>query len=144
MLQIKFVCSTYAITCLCLFVCTLCSLWMLSSANDDFHFLEWISTWTHFQAVFMATGTVIHEVSLSSTSSCGGSKIKGLKCFLKCFLVASIVWDTWAGRTKLASLPGHSQILSRSPEYSSRLQDKIWEWPGDEASTKHFILRSVF
>ena len=28
----------------------------------------------------------------------------------------------------VASSPGHSQILSR------RLRDKIWEWPGDEAS----------
>ena len=33
----------------------------------------------------------------------------------------------------LASSPGHSQILS-----CSRLRDKIWEWPGDEANwTSH-------
>ena len=30
---------------------------------------------------------------------------------------------------RLTSSPGHSQILSLSPQ----LRDKIWEWPGDEA-----------
>ena len=45
----------------------------------------------------------------------------------------------------LASFPGHSQILSRSrgerrccvyvsSEFSPQLRDKIWEWPGNEAT----------
>ena len=34
----------------------------------------------------------------------------------------------------LASSPGHSQILSRSCEKTPELRDKIWEWPGDEAT----------
>ena len=33
----------------------------------------------------------------------------------------------------LASLPGHSRILSRSCE-SPQLLDKIWEWPGNEGN----------
>ena len=36
----------------------------------------------------------------------------------------------------LASFPGHSQILSQlwtKLEFSPQLQDKIWEWPGNEA-----------
>ena len=37
----------------------------------------------------------------------------------------------------LASSPGHSQILSRSRGEKPRLRDKIWEWPGDEASQNH-------
>ena len=39
----------------------------------------------------------------------------------------------------VASSPGHSQILSRSSgekQVSLRLQDKIWEWPGNEASMR--------
>ena len=51
---------------------------------------------------------------------------------------------------KLASSPGHSQILSRS-RFSPRLRDKIWEWPGDESSGKllqifsfHILLHFVF
>ena len=53
--------------------------------------------------------------------------------------------------SKVALFPGHSQILSRScrensgdkilsPEFSNigtaKPRDKIWEWPGDEASSK--------
>ena len=50
----------------------------------------------------------------------------------------------------IASSPGHSQILSRSrgeksgeglgaklrhgPEMVDSVRDKIWEWPGDEAT----------
>ena len=37
----------------------------------------------------------------------------------------------------LASSPGHSQILSSS-QFSPRLRDKIWEWPGDEANQAVF------
>ena len=37
-------------------------------------------------------------------------------------------------RQVLASFPGHSKILSCSHgENSTELQDKIWEWPGNEA-----------
>ena len=32
-------------------------------------------------------------------------------------------------------LPGLLPILSRSPDFSSRLRDKIWEWPGNEANS---------
>ena len=36
----------------------------------------------------------------------------------------------------LASFPGHSQILSCScADFCPQLQDKIWEGPGNEAST---------
>ena len=42
---------------------------------------------------------------------------------------------------KLASFPGHSQILSSSygekSGFSPQLLDKIWEWPGNEATVKH-------
>ena len=39
----------------------------------------------------------------------------------------------------VASSPGHSQILSHSSgenQVSLQLQDKIWEWPGNEASMR--------
>ena len=65
----------------------------------------------------------------------------GLSLF--CYLYMCIV--------NLASSPGHSQILScsrgettswtgsfdprPSPDISPQLQDKIWEWPGDEANS---------
>ena len=39
----------------------------------------------------------------------------------------------------LASSPGHSQILTRicgeSRFFSPQLQDKLWEWPGDDIPT---------
>ena len=38
--------------------------------------------------------------------------------------------------TWLASIPGHSQILSRSCGENSVLQDKIWEWPGSGLGTR--------
>ena len=35
----------------------------------------------------------------------------------------------------IASSPGQSQILSRNRgDFSLRLRDKIWEWPGDDAT----------
>ena len=71
---------------------------------------------------------------------------------------------------RLASSPGHSQILSHSrgeksgeglgsklrktmsrtgngglglfSQFSPRLQDKIWEWPGDEATIPTFLVAS--
>ena len=33
----------------------------------------------------------------------------------------------------LASFPGHFQIV----KFSLQLHDKIWEWPGNEASCMH-------
>ena len=39
-------------------------------------------------------------------------------------------------RQKVASFPGHSQILSRNSEFSTQLRDKIWEWPGNELGRK--------
>ena len=44
------------------------------------------------------------------------------------------VTANYAQWLRVASSPGHSQILSRSfPNFSPRLRDKIWEWPGNEA-----------
>ena len=50
--------------------------------------------------------------------------------------VCTCVWYVFVFQCtdKLASSPGHSQILSRSR--GEKLRDKIWEWPGDEATDK--------
>ena len=39
---------------------------------------------------------------------------------------------------RVASSPGPSQIFDPrpSPDFSPRLRDKIWEWPGDEAKAR--------
>ena len=47
---------------------------------------------------------------------------------------AQACWPLYTGMC-VASSPGHFQILSRScGKFSPQLQDKIWEWPADEAS----------
>ena len=54
------------------------------------------------------------------------TKVAGVRCTV----------DTSEG--KLASFPGHSQILSCScGKFSPHcLRDTIWEWPGDESTGK--------
>ena len=50
---------------------------------------------------------------------------------LVCSLVCRQLPEQAAG---VVSSPGHSQILSRSHDFSPWLRDKIWEWPVDEAT----------
>ena len=52
--------------------------------------------------------------------------------------------DKWTMYYKLALSPGHSQILSRSPDFSPRLREKIWEWPGDEATPVYKCLACLY
>ena len=47
----------------------------------------------------------------------------------------------------VALSPGHSQILSRSygeKSVSPQLQDKIWEWPGEEAMALGHLINSNY
>ena len=47
----------------------------------------------------------------------------------------SQLWTNWEEPgDKLASSPGHSQILSRSRG------EKIWEWPGEEPGDKPSLI----
>ena len=49
------------------------------------------------------------------------------------FVTRKTVVSYKSAGSRLASFPGHSQILSRTRFFFPWLQDKIWEWSGNEA-----------